>query len=65
MVLRPTYNLYEIDPLFISLLQSKQVGNERLEQHIHFWLGLEASHDEATVAAYKTVELDDHLVSSL
>jgi hypothetical protein len=25
-------------------------------------LGLEASQDEATVAAFKTVELDDHLV---
>jgi len=36
-------------------------ANERLEQHIHFWIGEEASQDEITVAAYKTVELDDYL----
>ena len=33
----------------------------RLEQHIHFWLGAECSQDEAAVAAYKTVELDEFL----
>ncbi|KAF4524898.1 hypothetical protein B566_EDAN015554 [Ephemera danica] len=34
------------------------------EVHLHFWLGLETSQDEAGVAAYKTVELDDMLSGS-
>ena len=33
----------------------------RVEQHIHFWLGNETSQDEAAVAAYKSVELDELL----
>ena len=27
----------------------------RVEQHIHFWLGEEASTDEAAIAAYKVI----------
>ena len=33
----------------------------RMEQHIHFWLGQDATQDEAAVAAFKTVELDEFL----
>ncbi|XP_064475215.1 advillin-like [Ornithodoros turicata] len=32
-----------------------------LEIHIHFWLGTQTSQEEAGVAAYKTVELDNFL----
>ncbi|XP_012935427.1 advillin [Aplysia californica] len=32
-----------------------------MDSHVHFWLGNETSQDEAGVAAYKSVELDDFL----
>jgi len=34
---------------------------EKILYNVHFWLGKETSQDEAGVAAYKTVELDDLL----
>jgi len=39
----------------------KAASGGKLEQHIHFWLGEDSTQDEAGVAAYKTVELDDFL----
>ncbi|KAK0551441.1 hypothetical protein OC861_000511 [Tilletia horrida] len=35
--------------------------SDSLAHDIHFWLGKDTSQDEAGVAAYKTVELDEHL----
>jgi len=34
---------------------------DKLLYNVHFWLGTYTSQDEAGTAAYKTVELDDHL----
>uniref|UniRef100_A0A8D9B6V5 Advillin n=1 Tax=Cacopsylla melanoneura TaxID=428564 RepID=A0A8D9B6V5_9HEMI len=39
----------------------KKISGSRLEQYIHFWLGKDTSQDEAGVAAYKSVELDNYL----
>lgn len=46
---------------FIVLNSYKQPENDKLLYNVHFWLGKDTSQDEAGVAAYKTVELDDLL----
>ena len=40
---------------------ARRIDSMNLEQHIHFWIGEKCSQDEATVAAYKTFELDELL----
>lgn len=46
---------------YIILYTYKQGNSDKLLFNIHFWLGTSTSQDEAGVAAYKTVELDDFL----
>mmetsp|Transcript_19201 Transcript_19201/g.27350 ORF Transcript_19201/g.27350 Transcript_19201/m.27350 type:complete len:396 (-) Transcript_19201:97-1284(-) len=44
---------------YIVLQTAKEEGGEQFLYDIYFWIGKESSQDEYSVAAYKTVELDD------
>ncbi|XP_030829530.1 advillin isoform X2 [Strongylocentrotus purpuratus] len=54
-----SYGQFHKGDSYICLKTNKK-GNG-FSWNIHFWLGTETSQDEAGVAAYKTVELDDSL----
>nr|CBX24534.1 advillin protein [Paracentrotus lividus] len=54
-----SYGQFHKGDSYICLKTNKK-GNG-FSWNIHFWLGSETSQDEAGVAAYKTVELDDSL----
>ncbi|KAI8994198.1 fragmin60 [Trametes punicea] len=52
---------YDGDSYIVLHTYKKDDKSEELSYDLHFWLGAETSQDEAGTAAYKTVELDDHL----
>ena len=53
-------NLYSGDS-YILLHTYQKKNSNALGYHLHFWLGKFTAQDESGTAAYKTVELDDHL----
>ncbi|THV02997.1 fragmin60 [Dendrothele bispora CBS 962.96] len=59
-----TGNFYDGDSYIILNTYKKTPESESLSYDLHFWLGRDTSQDEAGTAAYKTVELDDHLHGS-
>jgi len=52
---------YSGDSYIVLHTYKKNPDAAALSWNLHFWLGDETSQDEAGTAAYKTVELDDHL----
>lgn len=52
---------FDGDSFIILHTYKKNPNSEALSYDIHFWLGHDTTQDEAGTAAYKTVELDDHL----
>ncbi|KAG8741575.1 hypothetical protein FRC12_015625 [Ceratobasidium sp. 428] len=52
---------YDGDSYIVLYTYKKSPDVETLAHDLHFWLGSHTSQDEAGAAAYKTVELDDHL----
>ncbi|KAI1793348.1 fragmin60 [Ganoderma leucocontextum] len=54
-------HFYDGDSYIVLHTFKKDPDNEQLSYDLHFWLGSDTSQDEAGTAAYKTVELDDHL----
>ncbi|KAL1729682.1 hypothetical protein EV714DRAFT_212436 [Schizophyllum commune] len=54
-------SFYDGDSYIILHTYKKTPESESVSYDLHFWLGGNTSQDEAGTAAYKTVELDDHL----
>ncbi|KIY62759.1 fragmin60 [Cylindrobasidium torrendii FP15055 ss-10] len=62
VVRRPaTGEFYDGDSYIVLYTYKTTPDAETLSYDLHFWLGEDTSQDEAGTAAYKTVELDDHL----
>jgi len=58
---KESYGSFYDGDSYIVLLTYKDPEADKLLYNIHFWLGKDTTLDEAGVAAYKTVELDDFL----
>ncbi|KAF9533082.1 actin regulatory protein [Crepidotus variabilis] len=54
-------SFYDGDSYIVLHTFKKTLEAESFSYDAHFWLGQNTSQDEAGTAAYKTVELDDHL----
>ncbi|TFK40759.1 fragmin60 [Crucibulum laeve] len=54
-------SFYDGDSYIILHTYKKTPEVESFSYDLHFWLGANTSQDEAGTAAYKTVELDDHM----
>ncbi|KAH8104671.1 fragmin60 [Cristinia sonorae] len=52
---------YDGDSYIVLHTYKKTPDTEQLSYDLHFWIGEDSTQDEAATAAYKTVELDDHL----
>ncbi|KAF9262861.1 fragmin60 [Marasmius fiardii PR-910] len=52
---------YDGDSYIVLHTYNKTSDSDSLAYDLHFWLGENTTQDEAGTAAYKTVELDDHL----
>eukprot|EP01112_Ceratiomyxa_fruticulosa_P009414 TRINITY_DN244_c0_g1_i1.p1 TRINITY_DN244_c0_g1~~TRINITY_DN244_c0_g1_i1.p1 ORF type:complete len:370 (+),score=78.19 TRINITY_DN244_c0_g1_i1:218-1327(+) len=52
---------YSGDSYIVLNTYKKDPAAPALSWNLHFWLGQDTTQDEAGTAAYKTVELDDHL----
>ncbi|KAI0059579.1 fragmin60 [Artomyces pyxidatus] len=54
-------SFYDGDSYIVLHTYKQDPKADALSYDLHFWLGSETTQDEAGTAAYKTVELDDHL----
>ncbi|THH27006.1 hypothetical protein EUX98_g7188 [Antrodiella citrinella] len=52
---------YDGDSYIVLHTYKKTPDAQELSYDLHFWIGEDSTQDEAATAAYKTVELDDHL----
>jgi len=54
-------HFYSGDSYIVLNTYKEKADSPKLLYDVHFWIGTKSSQDEYGTAAYKTVELDDHL----